>query len=62
MDGKPLSHVVSKASLGAGKVYFDNGADMMFVTDNPVGLTMEATAVDKGVVSSAAHVTIRGHR
>ena len=41
-------------------MYFDKGADTMYIADNPTGHTMEATVVDRGVVSSADDVTIRG--
>jgi hypothetical protein len=60
MDGRPLEHVMSLGALGRGKVYFDKGADKMYIATDPTGHTTEATVAGMAIASSASDVTIRG--
>ncbi|MGH9890420.1 MAG: right-handed parallel beta-helix repeat-containing protein [bacterium] len=60
MDGAPLTHVLSLAELGPGKVFFDRAADKMYIRDSPNGHSMEATIATIGIDSSANRVVVRG--
>lgn len=45
VDNKRLTHVASLGDLGAGKWYFDYGADRIYIRDNPSGKTVETSVL-----------------
>jgi hypothetical protein len=59
-DGEPLAHALGLGELGPAEVYFDAGADAMYVTEDPAGHLMEATVATMAIDSAASGVTIRG--
>ena len=42
-DGGPLIRVGSVAAVGAGKFYFDQAADKIYIGNNPAGHVVEAS-------------------
>jgi parallel beta-helix repeat protein len=60
MDDKPLQHVTSLNKLRPDRVYFDKGADKIYIANDPQGRTMEVTVAGMAIQSEADGVTIRG--
>jgi parallel beta-helix repeat protein len=56
----PLQHVSSLSAVGAGKWYFDYGADKIYFADDPRGKKVELSTSPYAFYSKATNVTIEG--
>lgn len=59
-DNLPLRHVASLSAVGAGRWYFDYGADKIYFADNPSGRKVEASVTPHAFTGRANNVTIKG--
>ena len=59
LDDRLLTHVTALSQVGAGKWYFDYGADKIYMADSPSGHRVEASVSPYAFTGSAANVTVR---
>lgn len=59
-DDKPLKHVDNLNKVGPGRWYFDYDADTIYLSDDPVGHTLEIGVTRNAFSPSATHVKIVG--
>jgi hypothetical protein len=59
IDDQPLSQVLSKESVAAGRFYFDHLGGRIYVADDPTGRKVEATVAAFAFESVAPNVVIR---
>jgi len=60
MDDKPLTAVDTRSEVGAGKYFFDYGADKIYLGTNPAGHLLEAAVSTYAFAGAATNVTISG--
>lgn len=60
LNDQPLTQVMSKAAVAAGKFYFDYSADKIYFLDDPTRKKAEATATTFAFSGTAPNVLIKG--
>ena len=60
VDDQPLWQVTAIADLAPGRWFFDYGADLIYLADDPAGRIIEASVTPAAFDGSASKVTIRG--
>jgi parallel beta-helix repeat protein len=59
LDDSPLRHVGTLGEVGAGKWYFDYGADKIYFWDDPSGRKVETSVTQQAFWGPGARVTIK---
>lgn len=60
-DNAALTRAQTKAQLGAGKFWYDDAADRLYVFDNPAGHTMEVSQRDYAIrMDGQSYVSLTG--
>ncbi|MBT8203169.1 MAG: hypothetical protein KJO87_07685, partial [Acidimicrobiia bacterium] len=60
IDGVRLEHVANRSQVGAGKWFFDYGADRIYIGQDPGGKTVETSVTEGAFYGDRNNVTISG--